>query len=616
MVERFMSVYQILSTLAINEIIIYLRKSRSENGESVEEVLARHEKMLQEYAIKTFGARIPEENIYREVVSGETIADRVEIQHVFNRINNKRENIRGVLVVEPSRLTRGDLEDCGFLMKNFKISNTLIITPTKSYDLHDINDFKMLRMELIQGNEYLEYNKTIMQRGIDISINEGKYVFAIAPFGFDREKLKNQKGYKLIENEKEAKVVKLIYKMFVEDGLGTQAIAHYLNENKIFTRDGNLWEHKYVKKILTQETYYGMIIRNKRHTVQKYEGGKVVKSLVKNYDYSVVKGLHDGIVSKEMFDKAQAIFKANSKQPKVVDDKELKNPFATLMVCSKCQHVLHRSHAKRNFEERKYDFDKEALVKLLRTHKEKSKVSGAEISRQLNLSYPVVSSWFTPKAKKSYGKTFAEHWFKLKEILQITTTEFDKAITTYEKAQDQDSLYCKLVYCQMGATLVSVLEKKVIEALKEELVNFNYFVDNYEQEMKKQNLSNEKQIKKLDKEIKIFQEALENIRHDYNLRRFTFEEYTKDKERYEKELEQLKKQKQELEASETTEIVIQYKKAIPILEKCIKKYFKLKTIDDKNTLLKSIISKIEYTKPKGFSSDNVEKLELKVYLKI
>ena len=616
MVERFMSVYQILSTLAINEIIIYLRKSRSENGESVEEVLARHETMLQEYAIKTFGARIPEENIYREVVSGETIVDRVEIQNVFNRINNKSENIRGVLVVEPQRLTRGDLEDCGFLMKNFKISNTLIITPTKTYNLNDLNDFKMLRMELIQGNEYLEYNKTIMQRGIDISISEGKFVFAEAPFGFDREKLKNTKGYKLIENEKEAPIVKMIYKMFVEDKMGTQAIARYLNDNKIYTREGNLWENKYIKKILTHETYYGMIIRNKRHTIQKYENGKVVKSLVKNPNYSVVKGLHDGIVSKEMFDKAQELMKAKSTTPKVVDNKELKNPFATIMVCSNCKRVLHRSHNKRNFSVRKYDFDKEALIELLRTHREKANINGKEIASKLNLSYPVVSSWFTPKSRKSYGKVFAENWFKLKELLNITTTEFDKAITTYETAQDQDTLYCKSIYCEMGATLVSILEQKVIEALKEELVNFNYFVDNYEQETKKQMISNAKKIKKIDKEISILQEAITNVRHDYNLRRFTYEEYISDKERYESELEKLKQVKQELEATEQTEVIVQYKKAIPNLEKCINNYFKVKTINEKNELLKSIISKIEYTKPKVSNSSDTEHLELKLYLKI
>lgn len=63
------------------EYIIYLRKSRQDNeNETIEEVLARHEKQLQEYAIKTFGYRIKEENIYREIVSGETIEDRIEIK--------------------------------------------------------------------------------------------------------------------------------------------------------------------------------------------------------------------------------------------------------------------------------------------------------------------------------------------------------------------------------------------------------------------------------------------------------------------------------------------------------------------------------------------------------
>ena len=49
-----------------DEVIVYLRKSRADNpSESVEEVLAKHEKMLQEKALKEFGREIPEENIYR-----------------------------------------------------------------------------------------------------------------------------------------------------------------------------------------------------------------------------------------------------------------------------------------------------------------------------------------------------------------------------------------------------------------------------------------------------------------------------------------------------------------------------------------------------------------------
>ena len=50
----------------VKRILMYLRKSRAEEHETVEEVLSRHEKQLQECALRQFGAVIPEENIYRE----------------------------------------------------------------------------------------------------------------------------------------------------------------------------------------------------------------------------------------------------------------------------------------------------------------------------------------------------------------------------------------------------------------------------------------------------------------------------------------------------------------------------------------------------------------------
>jgi hypothetical protein len=55
---------------------IYLRKSRGDGEETVADVLARHERILQEYAVRHTGSMIPEEHIFREVVSGETIRDR------------------------------------------------------------------------------------------------------------------------------------------------------------------------------------------------------------------------------------------------------------------------------------------------------------------------------------------------------------------------------------------------------------------------------------------------------------------------------------------------------------------------------------------------------------
>lgn len=50
------------TNISINEIIMYLRKSRSDDPYmTVEKVLARHERQLQDYALSSFGSIIPEE---------------------------------------------------------------------------------------------------------------------------------------------------------------------------------------------------------------------------------------------------------------------------------------------------------------------------------------------------------------------------------------------------------------------------------------------------------------------------------------------------------------------------------------------------------------------------
>ena len=116
------------------EILEYLWKSQSDDPLlTVEEVLARHETILDEWSITHLGEKVPEENKFREVVSGETIKERPEIKKILRLIESPK--YKAVKVVEPQRLTRGDLEDIGRLMKLLKHTNTLVITPQRAYDL-------------------------------------------------------------------------------------------------------------------------------------------------------------------------------------------------------------------------------------------------------------------------------------------------------------------------------------------------------------------------------------------------------------------------------------------------------------------------------------------------
>ena len=308
--------------------LVYLRKSRSDGEhESVEEVLARHEKLLQEHAVNILGEPVPESCIYREVVSGETIQDRPEVRKLLDRI--QQEPVRGVLTIEPQRLSRGDLSDCGTIIRAFRYTDTLIITPSKTYDLSDKFDRKFFEMELTRGNDYLEYIKEIMMRGRLASVSEGNFIGSIPPYGYD--KVRAGKSYTLAPND-EADTVRLIFRLWTEEKLGTTRLANKLNELGIRPRKGDYWTCASIRDMLHNPVYIGKIRWNWRKTVKSIENGEIRKTRPKSPEDSwiMVEGKHPAIIDEKTFDAAQALF-GNAPRNKV--GKELTNPLAGMIRC-------------------------------------------------------------------------------------------------------------------------------------------------------------------------------------------------------------------------------------------------------------------------------------------
>ena len=111
---------------------IYLRKSRADldaeaHGEG--ETLSRHKAALLSLAKRL---NITVDEIYQEIVSGETIAARPKMQQLLQEVSEGKWT--GVLVMEVERLARGDTMDQGLVSQTFKYSGTKIITPLKTYD--------------------------------------------------------------------------------------------------------------------------------------------------------------------------------------------------------------------------------------------------------------------------------------------------------------------------------------------------------------------------------------------------------------------------------------------------------------------------------------------------
>ena len=333
----------------------YVRKSRVDmeaelRGEG--ETLARHENALKDLARKM---RINLSSIYREIVSGETISSRPVMQQLLSEVEQGLWT--GVLVMEVERLARGDTIDQGIVSQCFKYSNTKIITPVKTYDPNNEFDEEYFEFGLFMSRrEYKTINRRL-QRGREASAREGKFVGSIAPFGYRRIKIPNDKGYTLEIVPEDADIVKLIYKLYTEGAkdengsstpLGMQAVAHKLNEMHIPPIRHDYWQKETIKDILTNPTYYGMIRWGYRKVVKKTINGEKNTSRPINFndDCVLVKGLHEAIVSQETFEKAQKTLCDKPAMP-IGYKNELKGSLASLVICKKCgrKMVFRRSYS-------------------------------------------------------------------------------------------------------------------------------------------------------------------------------------------------------------------------------------------------------------------------------
>lgn len=329
---------------------LYVRKSRADaeaeaRGEG--ETLSRHINTLLELAKRR---HLDITQIYREIVSGETIAARPVMQQLLSEVEQGLWD--GVLVMEVERLARGDTVDQGIVAQTFKFSDTLIITPIKDYNPNNEFDEEYFEFGLFMSRrEYKTINRRL-QRGRLASVKEGKYVGSQSPYGYERVKIKGDKGYTLEPFPPEADVVRMIFDWYTRgevlpDGsfrrLGVSLIVRRLNSLKIPPRKSDHWATATVRDILINPVYVGKVRWNWRSDVKKMVDGRVVIERPRNSldKCTVAEGLHPPLVSVEAFAIAQELMSSNPPRP-VGERGTVKNPLAGIIVCAKCGHRMTR----------------------------------------------------------------------------------------------------------------------------------------------------------------------------------------------------------------------------------------------------------------------------------
>jgi DNA invertase Pin-like site-specific DNA recombinase len=473
----------------VDKVAIYLRKSRDEDNEAKEETLARHEKMLNDYCKRN---KLNVVAIYKEVVSGESIANRPEMQRLLEDVNLGL--YTGVVCIEIERLSRGNQIDQCEILEVFKKSNTKIYTLQKIYDLSKEEiDEEFFEFSLFMSRREYKIIRRRMERGRAQAMKEGYYTGSITPYGYT--KVKDGRGFVLVADPKEAEIVRLIFEKYA-GGDGILTICRYLNDKGILTRKGCKWGNATIRQILTNPTHIGKI------------------NVIKRDD--VYEGKHEGIIDVETFNTVQAIL--NSHEAKVKGKQALKNPLATILKCGICGRVMRRC----------------------------------------------------PNGRGSYVYRCITHGCKNRRIV------------------------------------CPAIETALLEKLKTELKDFNYLLDNYEDELKSKRQKRDEEIEIVSKEIEKQHNAINVACEMLESGVYTKELFTKRTNIIEGKLKELNAQLTELENLEIKEDE-RANKALPILSKVIDKY---DTLDakEKNNLLKKIIKSIDYTRLEDDFILNVELL--------
>ena len=320
-----------------DEYGMYLRKSRTDleleaMGEG--ETLARHHNMLMNLAAK-HDIHPDQIVIYKELVSGDSIDERPEMQRLLSDVYSKK--YKGVLVVEVERLARGNTKDQGEVADAFQSSSTNIITPAKVYDPHNEFDQEYFEFGLFMSRREYKTIKRRLEAGKKASVEEGNYILPQTVYGYEIVRL-SKKDRTLKIKPEEAKIVHMIFDWHTEEKRATGWIARQLTLMGIPTTKGKPeWNRGTIRDMLANPTYIGKVWWGKRQTVKEYNEdlGKLVKKIKEDGAPNIYEGKHDGIISVEQYKKAQYITQT-MKNPSAKVGTELVNPLAGMMECNVC----------------------------------------------------------------------------------------------------------------------------------------------------------------------------------------------------------------------------------------------------------------------------------------
>ena len=243
--------------------------------------------------------------------SGKSIEGRASFCRMMEDIKSGKDGVAYVLVFKLSRFGRNAADVLSTLqvMQDFGV-NLICVED----DIDSSKDAGKLMISVLSAVAEIERENIRVQtmEGRIQKAREGRWNGGFAPY-----------GYRLVDgvlqiNEDEAPAIRTIFEQYVNTDTGANGLSKYLETHgfqKLARQNGTspLFSATLIRAILKTPVYCGKIAFGRRK-LEKIHGTRNEYHQVPQENYLLVDGLHEGIVSEELWNAAQVKLLAQSKR--------------------------------------------------------------------------------------------------------------------------------------------------------------------------------------------------------------------------------------------------------------------------------------------------------------
>jgi DNA invertase Pin-like site-specific DNA recombinase len=170
-----------------------------------------------------------------------------------------------------------------------------------------------------------------------VKMNAEKGIVPSFVFGYDRVP---DDPFNLTINEKEAEIVKRIFKLYTAHDIGGHRIANILNDEGVKSKRGNKWSQTTVQGVLRHEIYTGKIINGREEVQDFLTGIRVPKD---RKDWQIAEKPELRLIDDETFRKVGEILERRREERNLTGKRHSsKHLFSSLIKCKTCGHTFIR----------------------------------------------------------------------------------------------------------------------------------------------------------------------------------------------------------------------------------------------------------------------------------